>query len=126
MHDTNDAVHATHNVRRTALADGIALKRKPVLHGDIGSTLKPTTVIAMLAWLGITQSYSRPPVSDDNAYAVALFHTAKYPPEFPARGFEDLECARRWASDFINWHNVDHRHCGIRYVSPETRHRGED
>ena len=36
-------------VRRTALAEGIAaLADKPVLHGDNGSTLKATTVLAML------------------------------------------------------------------------------
>ena len=60
---------------------------KPVLHGDNGATLKATTVIAMLNWLGVKPSYSRPRVSDDNAYAESLFRTAKYRPEFPAKGF---------------------------------------
>jgi transposase InsO family protein len=52
-------------------AESIAtLESKPVLHGDNGSTLKATTVLAMLLqWLGIKPSYSRPRVSDDNAYA---------------------------------------------------------
>ena len=57
---------------------------RPVLHGDNGSTLKATTVLAMLNWLGIRPSYSRPRVSDDNAFVEALFKTAKYRPEFPA------------------------------------------
>jgi transposase InsO family protein len=48
---------------------------KPVLHGDNGSTLKATTVLAMLNWLGIKPSYSRPRVSDDNAYAESLFRS---------------------------------------------------
>lgn len=126
VHDTDDASHAAQLVRRTALAEGIALGNKPVLHGDNGSTFKATTVIAMLNWLGITQSYSRPRVSDDNAYAEALFRTAKYRPEFPVSGFEDLEHARQWASDFVRWYNVDHRHSGIKYVSPQARHRGDD
>ena len=57
--------------------DGLAaLAHKPVLHGDNGSTLKATTVLAMLNWLGVKPSYSRPRVSDDNAYAEALFRTA--------------------------------------------------
>ena len=64
------------------------------LHGDNGSTLKATTVLAMLNWLGVKPSYSRPRVSDDNAYAEALFRTAKYRSEFPARGFVGLEAAR--------------------------------
>ncbi len=88
-------MHAAHLVRRTALAEGIAtLRTKPVLHGDNGATLKATTVLAMLHWLGVKPSYSRPRVSDDNAYAESLFRTAKYRPEFPAKGFADLEAAR--------------------------------
>ena len=93
----DDSDHAAHLVKRTALAEGIhSLASKPVLHGDNGSTLKATTVLAMLHWLGIKPSYSRPRVSDDNAYAEALFRTAKYRPEFPARGFETIEQARLW------------------------------
>jgi transposase InsO family protein len=68
VHERDDASHAAHLVRRTALAEGIAtLADKPVLHGDNGSTLKATTVLAMLHWLGVKPSYSRPRVSDDNA-----------------------------------------------------------
>ena len=99
---------------------------KPVLHGDNGSTLKATSVLAMLNWLGVQPSYSRPRVSDDNAYAESLFRTAKYRPEFPNKGFTDLDQARAWAADFVHWYNVDHRHSGIRYVSPAQRHAGED
>jgi hypothetical protein len=118
---------AAHLVRRTALAEGIAaLSAKPVLHGDNGSTLKATTVLAMLNWLGVKPSYSRPRVSDDNAYAKSLFRTANYRPEFPAKGFADLHQARTWAADFVRWYNVDHRHSAIRYLSPTQRHTGED
>jgi putative transposase len=127
VHDTDDSDHAVHLVRRTALAEGIAmLDTKPVLHGDNGSTLKATTVLAMLNWLGVKPSYSRPRVSDDNAYAESLFRTAKYRPEFPAKGFADLNHARSWAAGFVRWYNQDHRHSGIRYVSPAQRHDGED
>ena len=99
---------------------------KPVLHGDNGATLKATTVLAMLHWLGIKPSYSRPRVSDDNAYAESLFRTAKYRPEFPADGFPDLDAAREWATRFVHWYNIEHRHSGIRYVSPAQRHSGDD
>lgn len=127
VHDSDHADHAAHLVRRTALAEGIAaLAKKPVLHGDNGSTLKATTVLAMLNWLGVKPSYSRPRVSDDNAYAESLFRTAKYRPEFPTKGFADLDDARAWAADFVQWYNVDHRHSGIRYVSPAQRHAGDD
>ena len=127
VHDSDDTNHACHLVKRTALAEGIAaMLTKPVLHGDNGSTLKATTVLAMLQWLGVTPSYSRPRVSDDNAYAESLFRTAKYRPEFPAKGFTDLDAARTWAADFVRWYNLEHRHSGIRYVTPEQRHSGQD
>ena len=127
VHDSDDSVHAIHLVKRTALAEGIVtMTTKPVLHGDNGATLKATTVVAMLNWLGVKPSYSRPRVSDDNAYAESLFRTAKYRPEFPAKGFADLDAARVWAAAFVRWYNHDHRHSGIRYVSPAQRHTGED
>jgi transposase InsO family protein len=127
VHATDDSHHAAHLVQRTALAEGIAmLDNKPVLHGDNGSTLKATTVLAMLYELGVKPSYSRPRVSDDNAYAESLFRTAKYRPEFPIKGFSDLDEARAWAAQFVHWYNHDHRHSGIRYVSPAQRHAGED
>jgi len=65
-------------------------------------------------------------VSDDNAYAESLFRTAKYRPEFPAKGFADLEAARAWAAEFVRWYNDEHRHSGIRYVTPGQRHCGAD
>ena len=65
-------------------------------------------------------------MSDDNAYAGALFRTAKYRPEFPTKGFADLEAARAWAGGFVRWYNVEHHHSGIRYVSRAERHDGRD
>ena len=127
VHDSDDSLHAAHLLKRTALAEGVhAMADKPVLHGDNGATLKATTVLTMLHWLGIKPSYSRPRVSDDNAFVESLFRTAKYRPEFPARGFADLEAAREWAQRFVHWYNHDHRHSGIRYVSPAQRHEGLD
>lgn len=127
VHDSDSADHAAHLVKRTALAEGIhAMAAKPVLHGDNGATLKATTVLAMLHWLGVKPSYSRPRVSDDNAFVESLFRTAKYRPEFPQYGFADLEDARQWAMRFVRWYNHEHRHSGIRYVSPAQRHAGAD
>ena len=80
----------------------------------------------MLQWLGVKPAYSRPRVSDDNAYAESLFRTAKYRPEFPAKGLASLDEARAWAAEFVRWYNVDHRHSGIGYVSPQQRHVGDD
>jgi putative transposase len=99
---------------------------RPVLHGDNGAALKGTTVLAMLYWLGIEPSYSRPRVSDDNPYAEAVFRTAKYRPEFPVKGFVELDAARKWAARFVDWYNNEHRHSGIKYVTPAQRHAGQD
>ncbi len=127
VHERDDSEHAMNLLRRTALAEDLhALDYKPVLHGDNGATLKATTVLAMMNWLGLRASYSRPRVSDDNAFVESLFRTAKYRPQFPAKGFADLDHARQWASSFVQWYNHDHRHSTIRYVSPAQRHAGED
>jgi putative transposase len=127
VHDTDSADHAAHLARRTALAEGVhAMPARPVLHGDNGATLKATTVLAMLHWLGIKPSYSRPRVSDDNAFAEALFRTVKYRPAFPSKGFADLDAARQWTARFVHWYNHEHRHSGIRYVTPAQRHAGQD
>lgn len=129
VHAEDDGDQAAHLVHRTALAEGIALNerdQRPVLHGDNGATIKSTTVIAMLHWLGIKPSYSRPRVSDDNAFVESLFRTAKYRPEFPDKGFTSLDGAREWARHFVHWYNFNHRHSGIRYVSPAQRHAGQD
>lgn len=127
VHDVESGEHAAHLARRTALAEGVHTALiKPVLHGDNGASLKATTVLAMLQWLGIAPSYSRPRVSNDNAYAESLFRTAKYRAGYPADGFSDIDAARRWASDFVRWYNNEHRHSGIRFVTPAQRHCGDD
>jgi transposase InsO family protein len=127
VHESDDSDHAVALLRRTALAEGVhAMAAKPVLHGDNGATLKAMTVLAMINWLGLKSSYSRPRVSNDNAFSESLFRTAKYRPEFPQKGFADLQEARQWASAFVDWYNNDHKHSGIRYVSPAQRHDGED
>jgi transposase InsO family protein len=127
VYDTDDADHAAKLVQRAALGEGIAAaEQRPVLHGDNGATLKATTVLAMLNWLGVKSSYSRPRVSDDNAFVESLFRTAKYRPEFPAGGFGSLVQAREWGLRFVHWYNHEHRHSGIRYVSPAQRHAGEE
>jgi transposase InsO family protein len=127
VHEIEDGDLAAHLVKRTALAEGVhAMAQRPVLHGDNGAALKATTVLAMLNWLGIAPSYSRPRVSDDNAFVESLFRTAKYRPGFPVRGFESLQEARLWAASFVHWYNHEHRHSGLRYVAPAQRHVGDD
>ncbi|PRD68387.1 hypothetical protein C6P61_11390 [Malikia spinosa] len=91
-----------------------ALDHKPLLDDDNDSTLKATTVLVMLHWRDVKPSYSRPCMSDDNAFIESLFRTAKYRPEFPMRGFADLQAARDWAAQFVHWYN-NHGHLHSRY-----------
>lgn len=80
VHDTDDSLHATRLIKRSALAESVhAMAEKPVLHGDNGATFKAATVLTMLHWLGIKPSYSRPHVSDDNAFVESLFHSISVP-----------------------------------------------
>jgi transposase InsO family protein len=113
-------------ITRAYIRQALWRKDRPlVLHSDNGSPMKASTFRATLERLGITDSYSRPRTSDDNAYSEALFRTLKYRPEYPAFGFENLEAARGWTHQFVQWYNEIHRHSALRYVTPGQRHRGE-
>ena len=76
--------------------------------------------------LGITQSKSRPRVSNDNTYAESLFKTLKYVPDFQPQGFGRLTEARFWVKRFVEWYNKEQRHSGIQYVTLEERHTRKD
>jgi len=97
-----------------------------VLHSDNGSPMKSFTMQAKMYDLGITGSRSRPRVSNDNPYSESLFRTLKYRSDWPKAGFIDLDAAREWVSEFVRWYNNDHRHSGIKFVTPQQRHTGLD
>jgi len=96
------------------------------LHSDNGSPMKGATMLATLQELGVIPSFSRPSVSNDNPYSESLFRTLKYRPEYPEKPFEDLSDARSWVTGFVSWYNDEHRHSGIKFVTPEQRHTGKD
>jgi putative transposase len=99
IHDADDADHAVSLLKRTALAEGIhAMTEKPVLHGDNGSTLKATTVLAMLqlarASSRRTRARASPTTTPSSSHCSRPQSTD---PQFPVRGFADLlEGARLW------------------------------
>jgi len=97
-----------------------------VLHSDNGAPMKGATMLAKLRDLGVLTSFSRPRVSNDNPFSESLFRTAKYRPEFPRGCFASLEAAREWVEWFVRWYNTEHRHSGIKFVTPEERHDGRD
>ena len=44
----------------------------------------------------------------------------------PARLLNISRAARRHGFVACHWYNLEHKHSGIRYVSPQQRHTGED
>lgn len=97
-----------------------------VLHSDNGIAMRGNAMVATLQRLGVLPSFSRFHVSNDNAYSEALFRTLKYTPAYPRLPFADVETARRWVERFVAWYNAQHRHSGIRYVTPDERHSGRE
>ena len=97
-----------------------------VLHSDNGGPMRSYTMLAKMYALGVLSSYSRPRVSNDNPYSESLFRTLKYCPWWPVNGFQTIDDARAWVARFVSWYNVEHKHSGIKYVTPDERHRGVD
>jgi len=96
-----------------------------VLHSDNGTPMKGVSMLSMMQSLGIVPSFSRPSVSDDNPFIESFFRTTKYAPTYPDY-FQDINAAREYFEQFIHWYNEQHRHSGIKFVTPAQRHRGED
>ena len=61
------------------------------LHSDNGGPMRSFTMLAKMQDLGITSSYSRPKVSNDNPYSEALFKTVKYHPRWPGSEFSSKQ-----------------------------------
>lgn len=125
VHDRECGELASQLVRRAVMSAG-CLRCPAILHADNGSPQKSSTLRATLQQLGIEPSYSRPRVSNDNAYSESLFRTTKYRPDFPVNGFATLAESREWVLSFVRWYNLEHRHSGIKFVTPEQRHTGVD
>jgi putative transposase len=124
VHIAESAESAALLLSKASLAEGLA-GREVVLHSDNGSSMKGATMLATLEKLGIMPSFSRPRVSNDNAYAEALFRTCKYRPNYPSKPFEGVAAAREWTQQFVQWYNHEHKHSGLKFVTPAQRHDGQ-
>jgi putative transposase len=125
VHVAESAELASLLLRKASLAEGLA-GRAVVLHSDNGSSMKGATMLATLEKLGIMPSFSRPRVSNDNAYAESLFRTCKYRPNYPSKPFASVDEARQWTLKFVQWYNHQHKHSGLKFVTPAQRHDGRD
>lgn len=109
-------------IRQTCAKQGIA-RDQLTIHADRGSSMTSKPVAFLLADLGITQSHSRPHVSNDNPFSEAQFKTLKYRPDFPAR-FDSIQAARLHCQVFFPWYNDEHRHTGLGLHTPADVHYG--
>ena len=94
------------------------------VHSDNGNAMKGITLVAFYYRLGIIPSFSRPRVSDDNPFIESFFKTLKYTCGYP-KYFTDIDHARTWFADFIDWYNRIHKHSGLQYVTPSQKRNGE-
>ena len=125
VHERESSEHASVLIRKAVLAEG-CIGQPLVLHSDNGSPMKGSTMKTTMENLGITSSYSRPRVSNDNPFSEALFRTFKYRPNWPTKGFATKAEAQEWVRSFANWYNDEHLHSAIRFVTPNARHSGSD
>jgi transposase InsO family protein len=105
---------------------GLEAQEGVVLHSDNGAAMTGSTMLMTMKDLGVTASFSRPSVSDDNPYSESLFRTVKYRPSYPIRSFKNVEDARDWMARFARWYNTEHMHSSIGFVTPDDRHYGRD
>jgi transposase InsO family protein len=125
VHETQQAELAAGLLSKLCIENNLETE-KLVVHSDNGAPMKGSTMLATMQSLGITPSFSRPNVSDDNAFAESLFRHLKYAPAYPRHGFASLDDARAWVARFVDWYNHEHLHSSIALVTPDDRHHGRD
>lgn len=119
------ADYAAAMISRLCMEEGVE-REQLKLHSDNGKPMKGATMLATLQRLGVVPSFSRPHVSDDNAYSESLFRTLKYSTKYPSQPFATTGSASEWLTKFTRWYNEEHLHSGIKFVTPSSRHNGED
>ena len=125
--EREDPAIAADQASRACLRERISKGRKQplILHADNGNAMRATKPESRLEELGVLRSFSRPRVSNNNPYSESLFRTAKYRPDYPRKPFASKDQACQWVAAFVDWDNNQHRHSGIKFVTPQQRHSGQ-
>ena len=125
--EREDSLIAADLVSRACLRERISRGRHQplILHADNGNAMRAATLETRLEELGVLRSFSRPRVSNDNPYSESLLRTVKCRPDYPRRPFRSQDDACAWVAAFVDWYNHQHRHSGIRFVTPDQRHSGQ-
>lgn len=121
IHDREDDVYAKELFQSAFEENGYP---NVFVHSDNGSPMKGISLMALFYELGITNSYSRPRVSDDNPFIESWFKTLKNHITYPQK-FRTLENARTWFADFVNSYNGSHQHSGLNYITPAQVRSGK-
>jgi transposase InsO family protein len=112
-------------LNRVCRDEEIRKETAAVMHSDNGAPMRSFTPAAKIEEPGVSLSFSRPRVSNDNTYAESYFRTMKYHQSYPLRRFRDLLSVKARVDGFVDWYNGEHRHSGIKYVTPNQRHYGQ-
>ena len=94
-----------------------------IVHSDSGPAMTSNALKNLLADHGVTHSFSRPRVSNDNAHKESEFRTMKHRPDYPGV-FDTLDHARTWIDAYVTWFNTDHHHSGLALFTPDQVHDG--
>lgn len=121
--------HCVHEREANHLAvalfrETIALHGAPdIVHADSGPAMISSALKEFLTDEGVELTHNRPYVSNDNPFSEASFRTMKYRPGYPGV-FTDLEAARTYVDEYVQWYNTEHRHSGIALFTPAQVHHG--
>jgi putative transposase len=94
-----------------------------VIHADNGAAMTSNALEQLCAQVEVDMSFSRPRVSNDNAFKESEFRTLKTRPSYPGT-FDSLQQAQAWIGDYVSWYNTDHRHSSLALHSPGSVHDG--
>jgi len=120
---TESSVHAQALFRHAVTTQGIDPGTVTV-HADNGSVMKGYGLAAVFEELGVSRSFSRPRVSNDNPMSESQFKTTKWHPGYPGR-FKSLHSARGYFETFMTWYNRRHHHSSLALFTPSAVHHGE-
>lgn len=123
VHEEESGVLASDLLRKTCIQQNVNAGEL-IVHQDNGAPMVSFEFLATLSQWG-RASYSRPGVSDDNAYSESQFRTLKYRPDYPER-FLDIKSAIAWVQTYVDWYTTEHRHSGIGFVTTQQRREGTD
>ena len=125
VHDNESSALSSRLLVNICAREGVR-RDQVTLHSDNGGPMKGATMLVTMQRLGVMPSFSRPSVSNDNPYSESMFKTLKYCPQFPSKPFESIEAARAWVKEFVRWYNTEQLHSGINFVTPASKHTGDD